>query len=70
MFKCIVSAALLIATFAASADTTAPEVVASATKAIPVIIKNEPLNTKMCRLHFEDGTQKDVACNATTEKAS
>jgi len=70
MFKFILSAALLIATSAANADTTAPEVVASAAKAIPVIIKNEPLDPTMCRLHFEDGTQKDVACNTTTEKAS
>jgi hypothetical protein len=74
MFKCILSAALLVATSVAIADTNTAtvtaSVTASATKTLPVIIKNEPLDTKICRLHFEDGTQKDVSCEMTTEKAS
>ncbi len=70
MFKYILSAALLVATSVAIADTNTATVTASATKTLPVIIKNEPLDTKMCRLHFEDGTQKDVSCEMTTEKAS
>jgi hypothetical protein len=70
MFKFILSAALLVASSVAIADTNAKEVTASTTKAIPVIIKNEQIDTTMCRLHFEDGTQKDVSCEMTTEKAS
>lgn len=70
MFKFILSVALLMASAVASADTNTTAVTASATKAIPVIIKNEQLDTTMCRLHFEDGTQKEVKCDSTNEKAS
>ncbi|OQX06694.1 MAG: hypothetical protein BWK73_30340 [Thiothrix lacustris] len=70
MFKFILSVALLMASAVASADTNTTAVTASVAKAIPVIIKNEQLDTTMCRLHFEDGTQKEVKCASTNEKAS
>ncbi|MDQ5769787.1 hypothetical protein [Thiothrix subterranea] len=67
MFKVIVAAVLFMAASASIADTTTTSVdVASSTK-IPVIIKNEPIDATMCRLHFEDGSQKEVACVNATE---
>lgn len=69
MFKLVFSAILLMATSAAIADT-APATVTTSSNAVPVIIKNEPIDAKMCRLYFEDGTKKDVACdNANGEKS-
>ena len=67
MFKVILSAVLLMATAAASADSIATSATDS-TNILPVIIKNEPIDAKMCRLYFENGTQKDVACENTAEK--
>lgn len=69
MFKVIVAAVLFMAASASIADTTSSVDVASSTK-LPVIVKNEPVSATMCRLHFEDGSQKEVTCVNTTEKAS
>lgn len=69
MFKLVFSAILLMATAAAAADT-APVNVTADSSTVPVIIKNEPIDAKLCRLYFEDGTKKDVACENTAGKAS
>ena len=69
MFKFILSAVLLMATPAASADSVPASATANS-NTVPVIIKNEPIDTKMCRLYFEDGTKKEVACDNTAEKTS
>lgn len=69
MFKVIVAAVLFMAASASIADTTSSVDVASSAK-ISVIVKNEPVSATMCRLHFEDGSQKEVVCVNTTEEAS
>ncbi|GEM_PF-2970775 len=65
MFKVIVAAVLVMAASASIADTATTFVDVASSAKIPVIIKNEPINATMCRLYFEDGSQKEVACNAT-----
>lgn len=67
MFKVILAAVLLMTASATIADTATKSVDVTSNTKIPVIIKNEPVNPTVCRLHFEDGSQKEVACVSATE---
>lgn len=69
MFKYVLSAALLMAASVAVAETT-PATTSASNDAIPVIVKNEPIGPNLCRLHFEDATTKDVACDSADSKKS
>ncbi len=70
MFKFILSAALLIAASSATAGSEPVKTTnAASSRNIPVIVKNEVITPKLCRLHFEDGSRKDVACNANGKKS-
>lgn len=70
MFKVILSAALLMAVSVAAAESEPVKTTTATNSNVPVIIKNEPIGPNLCRLHFEDGNQKDVTCNATNSEQS
>ncbi|MEN9503815.1 MAG: hypothetical protein RI964_3100 [Pseudomonadota bacterium] len=58
MLKAILSIALIINASFAVADSVPVKV----TQPIPVIVKFEVVTPGMCRLHFEDGAQKEIGC--------
>ncbi|EIJ35704.1 hypothetical protein [Thiothrix nivea] len=63
MFKYILSTALLMAVSVAAAESEPAKTTAATSSVMPVIVKNEPIGPQRCRLHFEDGNQKEVACD-------
>ena len=58
MLKAILSIALIINASFALADA----VPVKMTQPIPVIVKMEVVSPDTCRLHFEDGAQKEISC--------
>lgn len=70
MLKYVLSAALLMAASVAAAESAPASTSASNTSNLPVIVKNEPIGPNLCRLHFEDTTTKDVACDSVDNKKS
>ena len=58
MWKVILAIALIFNTSFAIKDSVA----ARSAQPIPVIIKFEVLGAGLCRLHFEDGMQRDISC--------
>ena len=65
MYKFTIIATLLVASAVSFANTSAPEeeTVYTSVRNFPVIVKNEIIDDKTCRLSFENGSSKDVHCN-------
>lgn len=60
MYKLMLATALIMAVSVAAAETKPADV--SSTHVLPVILKSEAITPGVCRLHFEDGTSKDISC--------
>ena len=58
MWKVVLAIALIFNT----SFTVAESVAARLTQPVPIIIKFEVISPGLCRLHFEDGLQKDISC--------
>ncbi len=69
MFKLMLATALSMAVSVVAAETKPAGV--SSTHNLPVILKSEAINPGVCRLHFEDGSSKDInisCANADNQK--
>lgn len=63
MLKFIVTLTLSLTVFAAVASSDQLASAPTSGKNLQVIVQNETVAPGLCRLHFEDTSTKDVACN-------
>ncbi len=63
MFKFILTLTLSLTVFAAVASSDQLASAPTQGKSLQVIVKNEVVAPGTCRLHFENDTTQDVACN-------